>query len=135
MAFINQGARRAQTALSSATSANGTARNGAAVSMALVHPGTLVADCSVTIVTGSVVCTVKHEVSLDGSTYFELAGLPNNAANVTITATVANKAIPVPEAASAYPFYRTVMTLSGAATAGGDLTACTNRYLSFNDLE
>jgi hypothetical protein len=134
MAFVNPGARMPQTALASATSANGTARNGAAVNMNVVHPGSLVAHCSVTIVTGSVVCTVKHEVSLDGTTYVELAGLPNNAANVTITAT-ATKVIPVPETASAYPFYRTVMTLSGATTAAGDLTACTNYWLRFNELE
>jgi hypothetical protein len=134
MPFINPGARRPQTALASATSADGTARNGAAVNMNTVHPGTLVAEVSVTIVTGSVVATVSHQVSTDGSTYTNLAGLPNNAANVTITAT-ATKVVPVPEAASAYPFYRTVMTLSGATTAAGDLTACTNRWLAFNDLE
>lgn len=134
MAFINAGSRMSQTALASATSANGTARNGTAVSMNMVHPGLLVAECTITIVTGSVVCTVKHEVSTDNSTFIELSALPNNAANVTFTAT-ATETIPVPLAASAYPYYRTVMTLSGAATAAGDLTACTNRWLRFNELE
>jgi hypothetical protein len=134
MAFINAGSRMAQTALASLTSPNGTARNGTAVNTNVVHPGTLVAHCVVTIVTGSVVCTIKHEVSLDNSTFVELAGLPNNAANVTVTAT-ATKVIPVPPEACAFPFYRTVMTLSGATTAAGDLTACTNRWLAFNDLE
>lgn len=134
MSFINSGARSAKTALASATSANGTARNGTAVVTSLVHPGSLVADVSVTIVTGSVVCTVSHEVSLDNSTFTPLAGLPNNAANVTITAT-ATKVIPVPEVVATYPYYRTVMTLSGAATAAGDLTSCTNRWLRFGELE
>ena len=46
-----------RVALASATSDNGTARNGAAVNSFEVAAGVLVADLSVTIVTGSVVCT------------------------------------------------------------------------------
>jgi hypothetical protein len=134
MAFINEGARMPLTALASATSANGTARNGTAVSTNGVHPGSLVADVSVTIVTGSVVCTVKHEVSSDNATFTEIAPTPANTANTTFTAT-ATKVIPVPEQVMSFKFYRTVMTLSGASTAAGDLTACTNRWMRFGELE
>jgi hypothetical protein len=134
MSFINEGARLSLAALASATSANGTARNGTAINTNGVHPGSLVADVSVTIVTGSVVCTVKHEVSNDNSTFTELAGLANNAANTTFAAT-ATKVIPVPEQAMTYKFVRTVMTLSGASTAAGDLTVCTNRWMRFGELE
>ena len=44
-------------ALGALTSDNGSARNGAAVNSFEVAAGVLVADLSVTIVTGSVVCT------------------------------------------------------------------------------
>jgi hypothetical protein len=113
--------------LASATSADGTPRNGTAIATVSVHPGTLMMECSATIVTGSVVATFDVQGSMDNTTFVPIR-LPNNAALVTITAT-ATRALPLPEAASVYPFLRAVATLSGAATAAGDLTAATFRYL------
>lgn len=132
MGQINQGAMRRTVGLASATSANGTARNGAALPMNYVHPGTLVAQVSVTIVTGSVVATIKHQVSHDNSTWYDLHNA-ENVAYVTITATGA-VALAVPLAASSFKYYRAVATLSGAATAAGDLTAVDYRSLVADDL-
>lgn len=115
------------TGLASATSANGTARNGAAQPSAGIHPGTFVAEVSCTIVTGSVVATFALQGSMDDSTYVDIK-MPNNAANVTFSAT-GTGALCMPTAASVYPFFRCKATLSGASTAGGDLTAVTYRYI------
>lgn len=132
MSFRNtNGARRSLAALASATSANGTARNGTAVATNQVTQGTLIADVTVTIVTGSVVATVKHQVSEDNSTFTDLVG-QTNVAQTTITAT-ASVTYTVPQEAIQKPYYRTVITLSGAATAAGDLTVVTNRWLAFEE--
>lgn len=133
MGFINEGARRSYTALASATSANGTARNGTSIATNSIYPGSLVNEVAITIVTGSVVATVKHQVSMDNSTFYDLT-VPNNPANVTTTAT-ATIAVSAPEGVMSYKYYRPVVTLSGAATAGGDLTAITTRYMSYGDLD
>jgi hypothetical protein len=133
MAFINEGARRSLAALASATSAQDTARNGTALTTNQIHPGSLVAKVAVTIVTGSVVATFKWQVSDDNSTFYDLK-LPNNAAEVTITAT-ATRAIPAPDGVGSWKYVRPVITLSGAPTAAGDLTAVDCKFLQFNDLE
>lgn len=120
--------RTSKVGLASATSANGTARNGASLAMSDVHPGTLSAQCTVTIVTGSVVCTWKPQVSMDATTWYDLKTL-NNAAAVTSTAD-ATLAIHIPgESVAAWMYFRMVATLSGAATAAGDLTAVTYRFV------
>ena len=120
--------------LASATSANGTARNGATLSLEMCDVGTLSCQCSVTIVTGSVVCTWKPQVSWDGTNWFDLKTL-NNAAAVTSTADATlNIAIPQ-EAVAGWNFFRMVATLSGAATAAGDLTAVTYRYVQPGGLQ
>lgn len=132
MGQVNYGAQRAVVALASATSANGTARNGATLPLNFVHPGTLCLQVSVTIVTGSVVATIKHQVSQDGTTWYDLHNA-ENVAYVTIAAT-ATVALAAPTATSAFKFYRAVATLSGASTASGDLTAVTYRSLTADEL-
>lgn len=126
MALIS--GQRAQTALASATSANGTARNGASFPIALAEPGTLSVQCDITIVTGSVVCTSTPQVSMDGTTWYDVK-LSNNAATVT-TAATATICLQL-TGLSGWRFARVVMTLSGAATAAGDLTAATYRFVRF----
>lgn len=114
--------------LASATSANGTARNGASLSLELVDPRTLSCQCTVTIVTGSVVCTWKPQVSWDGTNWFDVK-LINNAAAVT-SAADATLCLPIPvEAVAGWKLFRMVATLSGASTAAGDLTEVTYRYV------
>ena len=129
MALVS--ARRNTTGLASATSANGTARNGASMALGIVEPGTLSVACDVTIVSGSVVCTMVPQVSMDATTWYDLKPA-NNAAPVTASVT-ATLAISCPEA-SGWAFFRMKMTLSGAATAAGDLTACTYRYVKYGSL-
>lgn len=119
--------RSNKTALASATSANGTARNGATLSVADIEPGSLSVATTTTIVTGSVVATFKHQVSMDATTWFDLH-MPNNASNVTVTAD-ATKALDIPRSVMGWMYFRTVATLSGAATAAGDLTAVVYRYV------
>lgn len=119
-------------ALASATSANGVARNGATLVLNNTQPGFLVADCSVTIVTGSVVFTGKWQGSIDNSTFVDVVE-PENPANVTITAT-GTKAITAPRGLWGFEYGRFVATLSGASTAGGDLTAVTYRARPFQPL-
>ncbi len=117
--------QRSLVCLASATSANGTARNGATLALGFVARNTLSVQCTVTIVTGSVVCTIVPQVSMDDSTWYDLK-TTNNAAPVTVTAD-ATLALQV-QGTSGWRFFRAKMTLSGAATAAGDLTAATYRY-------
>lgn len=107
--------------LASATSANGTARNGTAVQPGLYKPGAMSVKCSATIVTGSVVATFKVQVSQDNSTFYDLKPM-NNAASVSLSAT-GDVVLAVDSAAHSWKFVRIVATLSGAATAAGDLTS------------
>lgn len=107
--------------LASATSANGTARDGTAIQPGIFAPGSIGVRCSATIVTGSVVATFKVQVSQDNSTFYDLKPM-NNAASVTITAT-GDVVLSVDSAAHSWRFLRVVGTLSGATTAAGDLTS------------
>jgi len=129
MSYMNPGDRFSSAGLASATSANGTARNGASLALNQVEPGTLICECVATIVTGSVVATFQPQVSTDGSTWVDLT-TQTNTAITTVTAT-ATRAIPISVQVAAYAYFRMVATLSGAATAGGDLTAVTYRWVRF----
>lgn len=132
MGQVNYGAQRQVVGLASATSANGTARNGASLPMNYVHPGSLCVQATVTIVTGSVVATLKPQVSNDNSTWYDLHSA-ENVAYVTIAAT-GTVALAIPMAASAFKYFRCVATLSGASTASGDLTAVVYRSLTADEL-
>jgi hypothetical protein len=118
-----------EVALASLTSANGAARNGAMMPTNGVQPGILTANCTITIVTGSVVCTIKWQGSNDNSTWVDVVG-PSNPANTTVTAT-ATKSVDAPQGVWCFEYVRVVMTLSGAATAAGDLTAANYQYRAF----
>lgn len=111
--------RTSQVGLASATSANGVARNGTALPLELIAAGSLSVACTATIVTGSVVATFKPQVSNDNSTWYDVR-LSNSAALVTVAAS-ASLALQMADL-SGWKFFRMVATLSGAATAAGDLT-------------
>lgn len=119
--------RPSRASLVSATSANGTARNGTAIMSDDYQIGTLVFDCSTTIVTGSVVATFRVQGSVDGTTWVNLVDLANTAP--VTTAATGTLAIVVPSAAYAFQQVRCTATLSGAATAAGDLTVVTARFI------
>lgn len=111
--------RTSQVGLASATSANGVARNGTALPLELVAAGSLSVACTATIVTGSVVATFKPQVSNDNTNWYDVR-LSNSAALVTVAAS-ASLALQMSDL-SGWKFFRMVATLSGAATAAGDLT-------------
>lgn len=124
-----------KTGLASATSANGTARNGAPLNLNTVQPGTLVIECVGNVKTSSVIATYKVQVSTDASTWRDLKDLNNAAAVATAGGTGSDVAhgfsLSVPMSASAYPYLRGVATLSGASTNAEDVTAVTYRFLRY----
>lgn len=126
MAILSK--QRSYVGLASATSAENTARDGASLIVGLVEPGSLSVQVTLTIVTGSVVGTFTPQVSMDGTTWYTLK-LPNNAALVTSAAT-ATLCLSMPDV-SGWKFFRCQATLSGAATAAGDLTALIYRYVRY----
>jgi len=113
--------------LASATSANGTEREGATLALDRVGNGGLSVLAVSAITTASVVATFKPQVSLDGTTWYDVK-LPNNASNVstaagTGSAVTTRLALAIPEGGLfGWAYFRCNATLSGAATAGADTT-------------
>lgn len=138
MSYINPGAFRSLASLPSATSANGTARNGTAVQLNTVHPGTLTVLCVGSITTSSVTASYKWQVSQDNSTFYDLKPM-NNASGV---ATSAGTGSPVahsfvldcPQSVVGWKWIRPVATLTGAATDTADVTACTVYWMQVDDV-
>lgn len=138
MSSINIGAMRSVVSLASATSANGTAREGTAISNVLAEPGTVSVLCAGAITTALVVATYKVQVSVDGVTYYDLKPV-NNASNVATAAGTGSPVahsfvLEVPKAAASYRFLRAVATLSGDTTVSADVTSATIRYLAADDI-
>ena len=138
MAYLNPGALRSVPGLESATSANGTARNGATLALNTVEPGTLSALCAGSIDTSSVAATYKWQVSQDGTTFYDFKS-QNNVANVATAlgtgSTVAHTfVLDCPKSVSGWKYARVVATLAGAATASADVTAVTYKYLQIDDI-
>lgn len=132
--------RNAITTLVSATSANGTARNGDALSTQQVAVGSLVVECTAAITTSSVLATFKVQGSVDGTTWYDLflgtgIALSTATASGTGSEVVTTRALAVPPAAHAYPLVRGVATLSGAATASADVTTLAYRFVQPGGLE
>jgi hypothetical protein len=125
--------------LASATSANGTVRNGASLSMSQVDPLTLSFECVGSITTSSVQATYKVQASPDGTNWDTLfygteplvatVSTPGGTTAAGTGSPVAHRlALVLPPAVSAYQFVRATAVLAGAATAGADVTAVTYRY-------
>lgn len=138
MGFINQGAFRQLASLASQTSLNGTARNGTAVTLNGVHPGTLSALCVGSTKTSSVVATYKWQVSMDNSTFYDLKPMNNAASVTTASGTGSDVAysfvLDCPISASGWKYARPVATLSGAGTAAEDVTSVTVRWLQADEI-
>jgi hypothetical protein len=116
-----------------ATSAAPQYLNGNPLSMADVQFGTLSALCTTRAATSTLTITTVWQVSTDGTTYYDVAGSANNAANVAIaTGTVAadTKCVPAPDAVYAYPWAR-VRFATAVTTANGttDYGGAVYRYL------
>ena len=125
--------------LALATSANGTTRNGANLSVEQVALQSLVMECTSKITTSSVVATFVAQGSVDGTTWFDLKSLENPSAVTTAAGTgtevVTTLALIVPANASAYPLVRCNAKLSGASTAAADKTQVTYRFVQPGGLQ
>ena len=127
-------ARIPYSALTSATSLNGTARNGNAFTTEFASPGTIAVVCSASITTSSVLATFKLQVSADGSMYYDLSGGTSSpitfaTAGGTGTEVTTTKVLTFDIAAHAFQFCRVVATLSGAGTNLADVTQATMFYV------
>jgi hypothetical protein len=121
--------------LASATSANGVARDGASLPTNNIQPGSLIAQCIGSITTASVVATYAWHVTSDGTNWDPVV-LPSNAASTTIAGgggspLAHRRALSCPDLSGYGPnaSAKVVATLSGATTAGADVTAVTYRYV------
>lgn len=118
------------------TSANGTARNGAAIKTALLAQSSVSVKCESRITTASVLATYKIQVTDDATEtiWYDLK-LPNNASNVgtavgTGVEVITYLALTMDDV-SAWTSFRVVATLSGAATAAADLTKVDYKVLAY----
>tara|TARA_R110000868_G_scaffold62436_2_gene188651 strand:+ start:763 stop:1155 length:393 start_codon:yes stop_codon:yes gene_type:complete len=107
------------------TSANGTERTGATLSLANISAGGLTFKCESRITTASVLATYKVQVSDDAVTWYDVK-LSNNASNVATAVGTGVEVITtlalVPANLAGWTFARCNVTLSGAATAAADKT-------------
>lgn len=122
------------------TSANGTARNGASLSVEQVALGSLVIECTAAITTVDVLATFKVQGSVNGTTWYDLqvgAGIAVSTATAVGTGAPVSttRAVIVPAAAHSYPLVRGVATLSGAATVAADVTTMSYRFVQPGGLE
>lgn len=127
--------RNSLSALAVLTSANGTDRPGSNFSMEGAIPGALVFECTSAITTALVVATFRAQASVDGSTWFNLAGVTASSAAGTGAPVTTNVALIIPPSAHAYPLVRVVATLAGAATAGADTTLARYRFVAPGGLD
>lgn len=120
--------------LASATSANGTARNGAALVTGWFDPGACHFLCTSAITTSSVAATFKLQGTFDGTVYYDITGATWTSAGGTGAAVTTRQSLTVPSSAQAFKYVRCVATLAGAATNSADVTAVTACYNPFGRL-
>jgi hypothetical protein len=120
--------------LALATSANGTTRNGATLSLMGVQPGQLSVKCQSQITTSSVLATFTMQVSDDGTNWYDVK-LANNAAIVNTAAgtgsPVTTSLCLVPGSLGGWSYFRVNAVLSGASTAAADKTQVDYRFVKF----
>jgi hypothetical protein len=121
-------------ALASATSANGTARNGTSFVTSSADPGAISVLCTSTITTSSVAATFKLPSSLDNSTWYDIAGATATTATGTASPVTTRLTLSAPISAHAAKFFRVVATLAGAATDPADVTSATYQFVPFGYL-
>ena len=133
----SEAVRQQKVGLALATSANGTGRNGAAISLAEVAAGSLSVIAYSTITTASVAATFQPQVSNDNSTWYDVK-LVNNASAVA-TAVGTGVAVETFLALAmadltGWKFFRCKATLAGAATAAADKTQVDYQYRKFGSV-
>lgn len=124
--------RRNALGLAEATSANGTTRNGAQLSLDQVGNSGLIVDCIADLTTSSVTAVFTPQVSMDGTNWYNLKPLNTPAAVVVATGTgsqvVTRTAIAVDKSVRGFQYFRCNALLAGASTAAADLTTVTYRW-------
>jgi hypothetical protein len=126
--------------LASATSTNGTAREGATLSLELVGNNGISVEAVSTITTALVAATFRPQVSRNGTTWFDLKSA-NNASNVataagTGTPVTTRLALAIPtDGIFGWNYFRVVATLAGDTTVTADVTSVTYRYVQVGGLE
>lgn len=103
-----------------ATLANTASRNGTNFSMENTAVGALVIECVSAITAVNVVASFKAQGSVDGSTWYNLAGISADSPAGDTTLVTTRIALIVPTQAHAFPLVRVVATL-----AGGTITLAT----------
>jgi len=125
--------RDAITAITLATSANGTVVAGSNLSAEQFTAGGLIIECRAKITTASVVATFVVQGSVDGTNWIDLKSLENptvvSTAAGTGTEVITNIGLMVPTNASVYPLIRCTATLSGAGTAAADKAGVNYRFV------
>lgn len=120
--------------LASATSANGTARNGATLATYGIEPGSLMIKCYANVKTSSVLATFKVQVSDDGTNWYDLIDGGTAVSEATASGTGSDVetryAFTLPDV-SGFKNVRGVATLSGAATAAADLTKVDYKFRTY----
>lgn len=93
---------------------------------------------SVTAATSTLTLAAKWQVSVDNSTWLDVANGTQNAASVVLatgTTTIVTKVLPAPDVVYGYPFAR-VAIVTGVATAGAsDLYAMSYSYRQLTGAE
>lgn len=116
------------------TNVAGTFEAANSLSMNRVVPGSLSAHCVVDIETTSLTMTLNWQVSLDNSTWLDIAHTPNNAAGVVLGTGTAGadptitKVLPAPDSVYSYPYCRCGITNAGATGAAADTYAIGYSY-------
>ena len=110
----------------------GTVVNGNKLSLAQVQAGSVVmAEVAVHIETASLTVTPSWQVTHDGTNFKDIAGGPNNAANVAITA---SKTVEVPFYGLAPGlFLRLIGTTAAATATANDTIAIKYHYVDKNE--
>lgn len=93
---------------------------------------------SVTAATSTLTFAAKWQVSVDGSTWLDIANGSQNAAAVVLatgTAAIVTKVIPAPDSVYGYPYARVAVVNAVATGAAGDLYAMSYSYRQLSGAE
>jgi hypothetical protein len=126
--------RKTAVGLAAATSANGTARNGATFNTNQLGGAGLIVECISAITTSSVIATFNPQVSWDGTNWYDWKE-PQQPAQVATAAgtgseVITRRALGIDKCVIGAPYFRCQATLSGATTAAADQTTVNYKFAS-----
>jgi len=93
---------------------------------------------SVTAATSTLTLAAKWQVSVDNSTWLDVANGTQNAASVVLatgTAAIVTKVIPAPDVVYGYPYARVAVVTGVTTAAAGDLYAMSYSYRQLTGAE